>query len=596
MTNDSAFIPGLEPYGLAVVPGYRTKDITEADGTVREVEDQAWRDEWFAWRDKLNALRLDIHYALVAASPQIQRLELELCAKDPAYWLAIYGWIDEPRPRPGENYFKEFAPFAYQVHLLQWFVEHTDSPVIFDGYVSKARGLGATWIFCAGAVWGWLFREWRGLLVSRKEDLVDKPRDLNSMFGKIDLLVDFLPGWMVPSGYDKAVHRTKMAIQNPNTRGQITGESTTTKAGRGARATYILYDEAAFIVDFQDVFATGAGTSDHRFAISSESHSVSYYWWDTWNAVKKIRPDAVQELNYYHNAYFGPDWFLSEFARWEGHDPLGFQREYLRDPWAGFGTEVYPIASRLDTSSLVYEPSLPVLVGIDPGLADDTAIVFAQWEGDGPDRKLRFFDSYENRALPAEFYAHILTGIYPIPGDKCYALPFTNRDKAIMQLTRGIAPSMMQVACDPAGGQRDTSGLSFVERIIQTSRELREREGMPGKAVIPFYKDIFKLNAYGERQRALQAVLIKSVFADTNPALRIKTALMKYRYNEPGSLATSERKPVHDQYSHLATACEYLAVWIELNVIGAIPKPDAVDADKGYAKARARGGSFGARA
>src|SRR6187551_1257249 len=101
MTDESAFIPGLEPYGLAIVPGYRTKAVVEPDGSIREVEDQAWRDEWFAWRDRLNALRLDIHYGLAVAPPDIRHKELELCAKDPAYWLAIYGWIDEPRPRPG---------------------------------------------------------------------------------------------------------------------------------------------------------------------------------------------------------------------------------------------------------------------------------------------------------------------------------------------------------------------------------------------------------------------------------------------------------------------------------------------------------------
>lgn len=241
----AAYIPSLEPWGLHIVPGYRTLSDAPAD------EDVAWRDEWFRWRDRLTAVRAEVHTAL-RARPELRPAELALCAKDAAYWLCMYGTIDEPRAIEGEDYFKDFAPFAYQVHLLQWFVRLCESPDVGDGYISKARGLGATWILCAGATWAWLFKPWRGILVSRKEDLVDKPRDLNSMFGKIELLLDFLPLWMMPSGFDPNRDRLKMMLKHPKTRAQITGESTTSKAGRGARATYIIYDEAAFIADFQD--------------------------------------------------------------------------------------------------------------------------------------------------------------------------------------------------------------------------------------------------------------------------------------------------------------------------------------------------------
>ena len=55
----SAFIPGLEPYGLGRVPGYRTRLVPGDAGTLVPVEDPAWREEWFAWRDAVNALRLE---------------------------------------------------------------------------------------------------------------------------------------------------------------------------------------------------------------------------------------------------------------------------------------------------------------------------------------------------------------------------------------------------------------------------------------------------------------------------------------------------------------------------------------------------------
>ena len=125
------------------------------------------------------------------------------------------------------------------------------------------------------------------------------------------------------------------------------------------------------------MYATGAGTTKHRFGISSESFSEGYYWYDTWNAVKKIAPSHVQELDFFHNPYFDANWFDGELERWMGHDPEGFKREYLRDPWAGYGQAVYPIADSLDTTDEGHDPGVPLLIGIDPGLADDTAIVIA---------------------------------------------------------------------------------------------------------------------------------------------------------------------------------------------------------------------------
>lgn len=539
--------------------------------------------------------------------PELRAQELAICAEDPAYWLSIYGTIEEPRAIDGEDYFKDFTPFAYQVHLLQWFVRMCESADISDGYISKARGLGATWIMCAGATWAWLFKPWRGILVSRKEDLVDKPLDLNSMFGKIDLLLDMIPSWMEPDGFNRQNHRLRMMLMHPTSRAQITGESTTGKAARGARATYIIYDEAAFIADFQEVYATGAGTTKHRFGISSESFSEGYYWFDTWKAVKEIAPSSVQELDFFHNPYFDSKWYEGELTRWLGHDPEGFKREYLRDPWAGFGQAVYPIADTLPETEEGWDAGLPLLVGIDPGMADDTAIIIAQMRGEGTNRHLVFLDSYENNRLPAEWYAHILTGVRPELGDKCHGLPITPRDEFMFKFFAGVRPSLLQVACDPAGGQKDASGLSFVERIVLESLRLRRRsaerevqelaerfrregadedgalhsamlEVPKPKAVIPMYEDLYRKNRHDQRRLALRTILTNAVFYKSTGAGRIRLAMKHYRFSEPGDKSTSEPAPIHDQWSHLVTACEFLATFIGLNIMGGLPFA-TVDAD-----------------
>lgn len=579
MSGD-AFIPSLEELqpGLGTVPGY--------DGTTSG----GFRLRWKAWSEKVIRLRHDL-MQLCEDDPEAQALELKRCEADVAYWAAMYAWIDEPRPRAGEKPYKPFIPSAAQVEFLQWLQRKCESPEPFDGYVSKSRGWGATRTVCAFATWGWRFRPgWRGLLVSRKEDLVDKPLDLNSMFGYIDFLVDrFLP-WMLPDGYVPRLHRLKLMIKNPENGSQITGESTTTKAGRGARATYAIVDEAAFVPDFVMTYGTLSGTTDHRFALSTESFECGFDWFNTWQKYKNDS-DKVKQLEWFDNPWFDEYWLAEEEGRWE-HDPNGFIREFFRDPYAGFGQAVYPIAADLDAVEYEYNEDAPLLIGIDPGRADDTALVFAQYRGSGTDRQLVWLDSYEKNLMPAEFYAHILTGIPPQLGDPCWVywesdgrLKFTDRDKDVMAWLRDVPYSYLRTFCDPAGSAKDMSGLSFIDRLVMESRRLRKREFEEGRekaqprGIAPLYKDLFAKNRHDSRRSALRKILPNTVFSKRDGAdKRLRLAFKSYRFNEPGDKATGEPTPLHDQYSHLVSAAEYLAVYIDLGV--AEPRVRANDLDE----------------
>lgn len=561
-----AFIAGLEELqpGLGTVPGY--------DGTTS----RGFRIRWRAWADEVTRLR-SVMMDLCESDPEAQAIELARCSNDVAYFVAMYGWIDEPRPRKGEDVYKPFVPSAAQVEFLQWLQRHTESPDAFDGYASKSRGWGATRTICAFASWGWRFRIWRGLLVSRKEDLVDKPKDLNSMLGYIDFFVGYLPPWMKPEGWDPKYHRLKLLIKNPETGSQITGESTTTKAGRGARATYAIVDEAAFVPDFVMTFGTLSGTTDHRFALSTESFQEGFEWYETWRKYEHDT-DRVKQLEWWDNPWFDEYWLAEEEARWE-HDPDGFIREYKRDPYAGFGQAVYPIAKDLPSIDYDYNEDAPLLIGIDPGRADDTALVFAQFVGEGPSRHLVWLDSYEKNLMPAEFYAHILTGIPPELGDPCWVywesmgrLKFTDRDKEVMAWLRDVPYSHLRTFCDPAGSARDMSGLSFIDRLVMESKRLRAREFAEGredaqpKGIAPLYKDLFAKNRHDSRRSALRKILPNTEFSKRTGAERLRLAFRNYRFNEPGDKATGEPTPIHDAWSHLVSAAEYLSVYIDLGV------------------------------
>lgn len=566
-------IPTLTPWGLDLVPDW-------------EPDTAEFQETYFAWRDRVKEVRVEVQllckYGDATHSPRFyQELELELCSQDPARFIALWLYIEEPRIIEGESPVKPFVPFPFQVELAQWWVERTGQAGAYDGFISKARGLGATWILCACATWAWLFRPWRGTLISRKEDLVDKPRDVNSMFGKIDFVLDHLPEWMLPEGFDPKEHRMRNFLSNPASVAQIVGEATTAKATRGGRATYVIFDEAAFIPAFKDVFGTASGTTNHRWAVSSESFEEGDDWWNTWTTAKERDPGCVRELGWELNPYNDAHWFAQEQIRWE-HDPEGFAREYLRDPFAGFGAWVYPTVRKAQFTEQGFDPKEVLLVGIDPGRADDTAIVFMQFSGDDYPRTARWIDSYTNNLQPAEYYAHILTGIYPRPGDKCYGAHFDQEADHIMAWMASLPWSgAMRVFCDPAGSQKDMSGLSFTDRLTLESKRLRARdlderiaEGRITSAddaprlvpIVPLYEELFSANRHDQRRLAMRELLMRSVFTANRGGRRLQNAFAKYRFSEPGDKSTSQPSPLHDEHSHLVSAAEYVAVYCSMGL------------------------------
>lgn len=557
--DGDAVVPTFEVYGLARVPGY-------------DADNPNWRAEWFDWRGKVVDLGARIA-ALCDRDAGARAEEMALCAADPARFASLWLWLEEPRAMDGEDAVKRFTPFAFQVDLLQWFVDRTSSPRKLDGYVSKARGLGASWIFCAGAVWGYLFREWRGLLVSRKEALVDAPRDMNSLFGKIDFMLDYLPRWMKPEGFNRDEHRLKLRLTHPKKRNvAIDGESTSSRTGRGARATYIVYDEAAFIEGFKDVWNTGFGTSNHRFAVSTESMEEGRFWRDAWRSAQKATPEAVKELDWYHNAYQDEDWYEEEYQRAvAANDVEGFEREVNRNDRAGYGDWIYPVALELPIlDDLAYDPTQVLLVGIDPGHADDTGIVWGHLRRVDGQRGVAWLDSYENNQMPVEFYAHLLTGIGPEPGDEVYGYQFTPREREIMaffgQLPWGS--DRVKFFMDPAGTAHH-NGISFEDLFMVKTQALRQREqarrpvpGRVAKPILVIARAIRSLNAHKDRRNATRTLLNHSCYAATPGAMRIRECLGNRRFQKETEKTSGEPKPIHDDYSHVATACEYVSVFV----------------------------------
>lgn len=189
-------------------------------------------DAIYRWRaNTLSRLRAD---------PTLLASSLTYYESRPAEF--IMDWMDTYDPRNAERKWMPFVFFPKQRDLVD-FLESCDNDQQ-SGIIEKARDMGATWVCCAYTLWRWLFIKSDAVgWGSRKQDLVDRIGDPDSIFEKLRLLRKRLPDVFQPKGFNEARHDNFMKLTNPQT-GAITSGEAGDNVGRGGRKSMWVKDEA----------------------------------------------------------------------------------------------------------------------------------------------------------------------------------------------------------------------------------------------------------------------------------------------------------------------------------------------------------------
>lgn len=138
-----------------------------------------------------------------------------------------------------------------------------------NGLIEKARDMGATWVCGAFSVWVWLFMEGSSVgWGSRKEQLVDRNGDMDSIFEKMRALIRNLPEELLPIGFSVSDHMSHMKIINPENESSITGEAGD-NIGRGGRKSIYFKDESAHYERPEKIEAALADNTRCQIDISS---------------------------------------------------------------------------------------------------------------------------------------------------------------------------------------------------------------------------------------------------------------------------------------------------------------------------------------
>lgn len=242
----------------------------------------------------------------------------EVCRRDILFWVNTFLWTFDPRKTlEGESPDIPFVTWPFQdeaILTLQRSIGRTD--VI----VPKSRDMGASWMCLLVYLHQCQFLVGRSfMVVSRKEDLVDASGDPDSLFWKLDYLLECQPPFLRPK-----TRRVQMHLEFPETKCTIDGASTTGDVGRGGRRTSILVDEfGAF--EAADSHAVNAATADNtrsRLWNSTFKGTTGefYQQWQRDDIVKiplhwTLHPEKAEGLYHDHKGRPRSPWYDAQCKR-----------------------------------------------------------------------------------------------------------------------------------------------------------------------------------------------------------------------------------------------------------------------------------------
>lgn len=185
------------------------------------------------------------------------------CVEDPLFFCSFALWVLEPRAKLKK---KPFVLWPHQEPVLLAMdatmteAMETEQPVSLT--LKKSRAQGASYLYLAATIRRALKESMFTVgLVTRNESLVDSRVDDSAVMFKLAWMLDQLPVWMLPDGYERSL--TEHVIKLPNGSGW-SGYAATGDVARGGRTTVFIFDEPG-----SEEFV--AGNRDYKI-LSSVSH------------------------------------------------------------------------------------------------------------------------------------------------------------------------------------------------------------------------------------------------------------------------------------------------------------------------------------
>jgi len=174
--------------------------------------------------------------------PEFREALMQAGEHDPLFFMAAFLWVNEPRARVKS---RPFIPWPHQEPVVLKMEETIDEALDSERPVSltikKSRAQGGTFLYIAVTVRRVVIQDHFTVgMVTRNESLVDSKVDDSAVLYKVAAMLDDLPTWMLPKGYERSL--SEHVIKLPNGSGW-SGYAATGDVARGGRTTMFCFDE-----------------------------------------------------------------------------------------------------------------------------------------------------------------------------------------------------------------------------------------------------------------------------------------------------------------------------------------------------------------
>lgn len=239
---------------------------------------------WYVERDPA-ARRLLMRAELVRRARLYERAEddlklrlglIERARRDTQFFFDQFVFSFEPRQL--KHYPMVLWPIQrrFVAFVEQAMADARHQPV--DWLSDKSRDMGVTYL-CIGIVTKhWRFvKGFQAGFCSNLERTVDTLGNPSSIFEKVRLVLDLMPWWMRPAGYDRDQDALYLRILNRENGNAIIGEKGE-QAGRGGRCSIYVVDEAAFVDKADNVNRALSAVSNCRGWVSTANGMGNFFY------------------------------------------------------------------------------------------------------------------------------------------------------------------------------------------------------------------------------------------------------------------------------------------------------------------------------
>ena len=205
---------------------------------------------------------------------QIIREEYIKCAQDPAHFMKKYCYIQNPiRGRV------IFNLYPFQEKTLRLFRDNPYSIVL------KSRQLGISTLAAGYSLWLMLFHKDKNVLC-----IATKQETARNMVTKVKFMFDNLPSWLKV----EAEENNKLTLRLSNG-SQIKATSASSDAGRSEAVSLLIVDEAAFIEQIGEIWASAQQTlaTGGGAIVLSTPYGTGNWFHKTWVAAESQDNDFL---------------------------------------------------------------------------------------------------------------------------------------------------------------------------------------------------------------------------------------------------------------------------------------------------------------